>query len=365
MIDKTKVTVGLIFGGPSGEHEISCISAASIAKNIDMQKYNVIAIGVGRDGRWFAPIPFNDISTFKVENYLDYEVYLKPKKDNGKLYANKDNSLVNEIDVVFEIIHGTYGEDGKLQGLLDICGIPYVGSGVTGSAVGMDKIICRQIVKSEGVSQVKYVSALRHEWESEPEAVLVGIESELNYPVFVKPANMGSSVGISKADNRESLKKAINEAIRFDSRLMIEEGIEMREIELSVMGNNDLFVSLPGEILSAQAFYDYETKYHNTESKTEVPANLDENTISNLQTIAKKVYRALDLAGLSRVDFFIEKNTNQIYFNEVNTLPGFTDISMYAKMWQASGIEMSMLIEELINLAFKRRDDLNRNEIQA
>jgi len=365
MVDKTKITVGLIFGGPSGEHEISCISAASIAKNIDMQKYNVIAIGVGRDGRWFAPIPFNDISTFKVENYLDYEVYLKPKKDNGKLYANKDNSLVNEIDVVFEIIHGTYGEDGKLQGLLDICGIPYVGSGVTGSAVGMDKIICRQIVKSEGVSQVKYVSALRHEWESEPEAVLVGIESELNYPVFVKPANMGSSVGISKADNRESLKKAINEAIRFDSRLMIEEGIEMREIELSVMGNNDLFVSLPGEILSAQAFYDYETKYHNTESKTEVPANLDENTISNLQTIAKKVYRALDLAGLSRVDFFIEKNTNQIYFNEVNTLPGFTDISMYAKMWQASGIEMSMLIEELINLAFKRRDDLNRNEIQA
>lgn len=365
MVDKTKITVGLIFGGSSGEHEISCISAASIAKNIDMQKYNVIAIGVGRDGRWFAPIPFNDISTFKVENYLDYEVYLKPKKDNGKLYANKDNSLVNEIDVVFEIIHGTYGEDGKLQGLLDICGIPYVGSGVTGSAVGMDKIICRQIVKSEGVPQVKYVSALRHEWESEPEAVLVGIESELNYPVFVKPANMGSSVGISKADNRESLKEAINEAIRFDSRLMIEEGIEMREIELSVMGNNDLFVSLPGEILSAQAFYDYETKYHNTESKTEVPANLDENTISNLQMIAKKVYRALDLAGLSRVDFFIEKNTNQIYFNEVNTLPGFTDISMYAKMWQASGIEMSMLIEELINLAFKRRDDLNRNEIQA
>ena len=365
MVDKTKITVGLIFGGSSGEHEISCISAASIAKNIDMQKYNVIAIGVGRDGRWFAPIPFNDISTFKVENYLDYEVYLKPKKDNGKLYANKDNSLVNEIDVVFEIIHGTYGEDGKLQGLLDICGIPYVGSGVTGSAVGMDKIICRQIVKSEGVPQVKYVSALRHEWESEPEAVLVGIESELNYPVFVKPANMGSSVGISKADNRESLKEAINEAIRFDSRLMIEEGIEMREIELSVMGNNDLFVSLPGEILSAQAFYDYETKYHNTESKTEVPANLDENTISNLQMIAKKVYRALDLAGLSRVDFFIEKNTNQIYFNDVKTLPGFTDISMYAKMWQASGIEMSMLIEELINLAFKRRDDLNRNEIQA
>ena len=365
MVDKTKITVGLIFGGPSGEHEISCISAASIAKNIDMQKYNVIAIGVGRDGRWFAPIPFNDISTFKVENYLDYEVYLKPKKDNGKLYANKDNSLVNEIDVVFEIIHGTYGEDGKLQGLLDICGIPYVGSGVTGSAVGMDKIICRQIVKSEGVPQVKYVSALRHEWESEPEAVLVGIESELNYPVFVKPANMGSSVGISKADNRESLKEAINEAIRFDSRLMIEEGIEMREIELSVMGNNDLFVSLPGEILSAQAFYDYETKYHNTESKTEVPANLDEDTIANLQMTAKKVYKALDLAGLSRVDFFIEKNTNQIYFNEVNTLPGFTDISMYAQMWQASGIEMGMLIEELINLAFKRRSDLNRNEIQA
>lgn len=365
MIDKTKVTVGVIFGGPSGEHEISCISAASIAKNIDMQKYNVVAIGVGRDGRWFAPIPFNDIATFKVDNYLDCEVYFKPKKDNGKLYSNKDNSVVTEIDVVFEIIHGTYGEDGKLQGLLDICGIPYVGSGVTGSAVGMDKIICRQIVKSEGVPQVKYVSALRHEWENEPEAVLVGIESELNYPVFVKPANMGSSVGISKADDRESLKEAINEAVRFDSRLMIEEGIEMREIELSVMGNDDLFVSLPGEILSAQAFYDYETKYHNTESKTEVPANLDENTISNLQMIAKKVYKALDLAGLSRVDFFIEKNTNQIYFNEVNTLPGFTDISMYAKMWQASGIEMSMLIEELINLAFKRRYDLNRNEIQA
>lgn len=365
MIDKTKVTVGLIFGGPSGEHEISCISAASIAKNIDMQKYNVVAIGVGRDGRWFAPIPFNDIATFKVDNYLDCEVYFKPKKDNGKLYSNKDNSVVTEIDVVFEIIHGTYGEDGKLQGLLDICGIPYVGSGVTGSAVGMDKIICRQIIKSEGVPQVKYVSALRREWEHEPEAVLVGIESELNYPVFVKPANMGSSVGISKADDRESLKEGINEAVRFDSRLMIEEGIEMREIELSVMGNDDLFVSLPGEILSAQAFYDYETKYHNTESKTEVPANLDENTISNLQMIAKKVYKALDLAGLSRVDFFIEKNTNQIYFNEVNTLPGFTDISMYAKMWQASGIEMSMLIEELINLAFKRRYDLNRNEIQA
>lgn len=364
-MNETKMTVGLIFGGPSGEHEISCISAASIAKNIDREKYDVIAIGIDRDGRWFAPIPFNDIKTFKAENYLENEVYIKPKKDNGKLYSNKNNSLVSKIDVVFEIIHGTYGEDGKLQGLLDICGLPYVGSGVVGSAVGMDKIICRQIVNSEGVAQVKYVSALRHEWENEPEAVIAGIESELNYPVFVKPANMGSSVGISKADDRESLKEAINEAARFDSRLMIEEGIEMREIEISVMGNNDLFVSLPGEILSAQAFYDYETKYHNTESKTQVPANLDEDTIANLQMIAKKVYKALDLAGLSRVDFFIEKNTNQIYFNEVNTLPGFTDISMYAQMWQASGIEMGMLIEELINLAFKRRSDLNRNEIQA
>lgn len=360
-----KQVIGVIFGGPSGEHEISCKSASSIIKNLDKAKYEVVAIGVSRAGKWYGPVSENDVLSFNAENYINDEIYLLPIPDEGKLYNRKNHEVIAQLDVVFEIIHGTYGEDGKLQAILEAAHIPYVGSGVTGSAVGMDKIICRHILDSVAIPQVKYTSLLRSEWEKEKEAVLIGIESELDYPVFVKPANMGSSVGISKAENKEELEQAITLACRFDRRILIEEGLEMREIEVSVLGNDDIFVSLPGEIFSATSFYDYEAKYLNNDSFTKVPAELDEAQIAEVQFLAKKAYKALDLSGLSRVDFFIENHSNKIFLNEVNTLPGFTDISMYAQMWKASGLEMDMLLEELINLAFQRMIDLKRNELKA
>lgn len=361
-MDNKKV-VGVIFGGPSGEHEVSCKSASSIIKNLDNAKYEVIAIGVSREGKWYGPIPHSEVASFDFSNYLEKEVYILPIPDKGKLYKRNTHEEIVQLDVVFEIIHGTYGEDGKLQALLEIAKIPYVGSGVTGSAVGMDKIICRQILNAVDIPQVNYVSILRSEWEKEKEAVIIGIESELNYPLFVKPANMGSSVGISKANNQLELSDGIAKASLFDRRIIVEEGIEMREIELSVLGNDEVFVSLPGEIFSATSFYDYEAKYFNNQSSTKVPADLSEEQIADLQFLAKKAYKALDLSGLSRVDFFIEKETGKIYLNEVNTLPGFTEISMYAQMWKASNLEMDMLLEELINLAFLRMNDLKRNEI--
>lgn len=359
-----KKIIGVIFGGPSGEHEISCKSASSIIKNLDKEKYEVFAIGISRNGQWYGPIAHDEVIDFNEDLYKDKEIYLLPIPDKGSIYKRSSHEKIVQIDAVFEIVHGTYGEDGKLQGLLEIAKIPYVGSGVTGSAVGMDKIICRQILNSVDIPQVNYVSILRSEWEKEKEAVLLGIESELNYPIFVKPANMGSSVGISKAEDKIELESALDSACRYDRRIIVEEGIKMREIEVSVLGNDDIFVSLPGEIFSATDFYDYEAKYFNQESMTKVPADLTEEEIAEIQFLAKKAYKALDLSGLSRVDFFIEANTGKIYLNEVNTLPGFTEISMYAQMWQASGIEMSMLLEELIRLAFLRMDDLKRNEIK-
>ena len=358
----------VVYGGKSAEHDISILTAFSIIKEIYFDYYEVQPVYINRKGEWLkgepltGPVAFSEALRLEASQEAHFATS-EGEVSTGVLVTPYD--LKEEECVVFPVLHGPNGEDGTIQGLFEMMDVPYVGCGVLASACGMDKITSKQLFQQAGLPQLPYVPFNKTQWKQNPESIYNKIEGTLIYPVFVKPANMGSSVGISKADDRESLKEAINEAARFDSRLMIEEGIEMREIEISVMGNNDLFVSLPGEILSAQAFYDYETKYHNTESKTQVPANLDEDTIANLQMIAKKVYKALDLAGLSRVDFFIEKNTNQIYFNEVNTLPGFTDISMYAQMWQASGIEMGMLIEELINLAFKRRSDLNRNEIQA
>ncbi len=355
-----KITVGILFGGRSGEHEVSRNSAQAIANNFDKDKYNVIPIGVTKDGQWYAPIKLEDIANFVPDNYQGYQVTILPQPNNRKLVKLNDWQPIAELDVIFPIIHGTYGEDGTLQGLLEMANIPYVGAGVLGSAVGMDKIIMKKILAANNLPQVKFVHILRSQLENMPE-VVESITNQLDFPVFVKPANLGSSVGISKAKNKEELEIALKKASLYDRRIIIEEGKEVREIEVSVLGNEKPIVSLPGEIIPCNEFYDYKAKYIDDKSELQIPAQLPEKTIQEVQKLAIEVFLALDCAGFARIDFFIEKETGKIFINEINTLPGFTSISMYPKLLEHDGIPMPQLLDKLIELAFNRYEEKNKN----
>ena len=282
----------------------------------------------------------------------DVKINLIPNGNSKVGLEFKDGSF-KKIDVLFPVLHGPYGEDGKIQGVFEISNIPYVGCGVLASSVGMDKLICKKIFSQIGLPQVNYTYTNKWEFNLNKEKELDKIESELNYPVFVKPANMGSSVGISKVCNREELLKGINEALKHDTRIVLEQGINAREIEVAVLGNDDVKASIAGEIIPAKDFYDYEDKYVNGASKLEIPAKVDETTMESIRNMAINAFKGIYGSGLSRVDFFIDKETDKIYINEINTLPGFTNISMYPKLWDATGIQYTDLIDKLIQLAIE------------
>jgi len=359
-----KKRVGLIFGGRSGEHEVSLKSAATIAASLDLEKFEIFPIFISRAGKWYAPIEVERISQIKWEEVTDREVILPPRQ-GGEVLSAQDGHLITTLDYVFPIVHGTNGEDGILQGFLEMLGIPYVGAGVAGSAVGMDKLLMREILAYHQIPQTKFIGLRRHEVEQDLADCLKRCEDALAYPMFIKPANGGSSVGISKAVNKEELSKALAVAARYDRKIIVEQGVNAREIELSVLGNWDnLQVAHPGEIIAGNDFYDYEAKYISQESVTKIPADLEPELVEKLQQQALKVYEVLDCEGFARVDFFVEKDTKEIYLNEINTLPGFTSISMYPKMWEADGLPIQELLTKLLDLAQQRFEDRQRMAVE-
>ncbi|MGL6106365.1 D-alanine--D-alanine ligase [Romboutsia sp.] len=348
-----KINIALIFGGKSGEHEVSLSSAASIYKHIDKDKYNVFTIGITKDGKWM----YYEGSEENIKNgewvnlvNKNVEINLMPSgnKEVGILF---EDGRVEKIDVLFPVLHGPYGEDGTIQGLFEISQIPYVGCGVLASSVGMDKLICKKVFSQIGLPQVDYTYTNKWSFTKNTDKELDEIESKLSYPIFVKPANLGSSVGISKVTNRKELLNGINEALEYDSRIVLEQGIDAREIEVAVLGNDDVKASIAGEIKPAKDFYDYEDKYINGASSYDIPANIRTEDMDKIREMAIEAFKGIDGKGLSRVDFFIDKNSNEIFINEINTLPGFTSISMYPKMWDATGLSYSELIDKLIDLA--------------
>lgn len=348
-----KLNVALIFGGKSGEHEVSLSSTASIYKHIDKDKYNVFTIGITKDGRWM----YYEGNEENIKNGEWVNLANKNVEINLVPVGNREVGLVFEdgrvekMDVLFPVLHGPYGEDGTIQGLFEISQIPYVGCGVLASSVGMDKLVCKKVFSQIGLPQVDYTYTTKWSFNKNEDQELNSIESKLKYPIFVKPANLGSSVGISKACNREELLKGINEALQFDSRVVIEQGVNAREIEVAVLGNDEVKASIAGEIKPAKDFYDYEDKYINGASTYDIPANISDEDMENIRQMAIEAFKGIDGKGLSRVDFFKDKETGEIFINEINTLPGFTNISMYPKMWEATGLEYSNLIDRLIDLA--------------
>lgn len=358
-----KINIGVIFGGRSGEYEVSLQSAQAIVSQLDHERFQVWPIAVARDGRWYGPIPEEDVPTFDPLNYADREVMLLPKP-GGELLQMGEGRLIVRLDVAFCIIHGTTGEDGVMQGLMELAGLPYVGAGVGGSAVGMDKIFMRKILAYHQIPQVCFTTLLREQILADTHLAAEQVERTLTYPMFVKPANAGSSVGISKAKNHGELQQALLLASQYDRKILIEQGLNVREIEVAVLGNDSPKASVAGEIIASNDFYDYKAKYVDNKSVAQIPANLTREEQETIDRFAKEAYQALDCAGLARVDFFIGKDDGRIYLNEINTLPGFTEISMYAKLWQSSGLSMTKLLDELVDLAFERFRDRQKNCIQ-
>lgn len=353
-----KLNVALLFGGKSGEHEVSLRSAASILKALDREKYNVIPIGITKEGQWRSDPKFLEAAFSEILQHGS-PVLLPPEPSENHFLMqvsadSKPTASRAQIDVVFPVLHGTYGEDGTIQGLLDMANLPYVGAGVLGSSVGMDKDVMKRLHQQAGLPVVDFLVFLDKQWQSQPARIEERIASRLGYPCFVKPANLGSSVGISKVRHHGELAAAMNLAAEYDRKIIVERGIEAREIECSVLGNDEPQASLPGEIIPSNEFYDYEAKYLDENSRLLIPAPLDESQTRSIQELAIKTFQVTECSGLARVDFFIEKSTQRIFVNEINTMPGFTSISMYPKLWEASGLSYRDLIDRLIQLAIER-----------
>jgi len=359
-----KIRVGILFGGRSGEHEVSLLSAKEVIAAIDQTRYDIIPIGITKQGEWLqAPI---DSLNLLAKNNIP--VSLLPDPQHQALLAvtatkNIDKTqTLQQLDVVFPLIHGTYGEDGCIQGLLELANIPYVGAGVLGSALGMDKVLMKTVLKQAGLPITDFYWTTRKQWRKNPEEIQDQIEKQLHYPLFVKPANLGSSVGISKVHTSVELPAAMSLACQFDRKIIIESGVpQAREIEVAVLGNDELIASIPGEIFPSREFYDYAAKYLDNNSRIQIPADLSESLAHQLQTMAKTAFRAINCEGLARVDFLINAENSAVYISELNTLPGFTRISMYPKMFEKSGISYAELINKLIQLAFERHKEVQEN----
>jgi D-alanine-D-alanine ligase len=361
-----KIRVGLIFGGRSGEHEVSLMSARSVMKAINKDKYDVTLIGITKSGKWLAgEDTMKALESGAAANHVallgepQSRALLQVNESGGKALAL---SSVTELDVVFPLLHGPFGEDGTVQGLLELADLPYVGSGVTGSAVGMDKAVFKAVMTAASIPTPKFVLALRSEIEENIDKVIARAEARFGYPLFTKPANLGSSVGVVKAYDRSELPGALRESARWDRRVLVEQGINGREIEVSVLGNDDPIASVPGEVIPDREFYDYAAKYLDSNSQLLIPAPLDGATTRRAQELAITAFKAIDAAGMARVDFLLDRETNELLVSEINTIPGFTQISMYPKLWEASGISYGELIDRLIELALARQADKDRTE---
>ena len=349
-----KLSVCILFGGMSPEHDVSLRSAESVLNNIDHSKYNVIPMGITREGNWiiFGGKDYSELPAGTwMNNPANCRGSISPVRGEGLFRFEEDCVVRERIDVVFPVMHGENCEDGALQGLLQLAGIPYVGPHVAASAVSMDKTLTKLVVDQAGVPQAAWHLVRKNEVMSHMDHVIAALEAKFQYPMFVKPAGTGSSVGVSKAANREALDKALHEAAKFDEKILVEEFINGREIEVAVMGNSSPVASCCGEIDSGAEFYDYEAKYVTDTSTAYVPARISEDVEEQVRELAVQVYSAIGCQGLSRVDFFVTYEDNRIVFNEINTLPGFTSISMYPKLFDASGIPYTQLIDELLQLA--------------
>ncbi|MEW6307538.1 MAG: D-alanine--D-alanine ligase family protein [Bacillota bacterium] len=368
-----KLRVALIFGGRSKEHEISLLSAQSIIKALDQDRYEVIPIGITKDGRWLradaamralqepAPPAMRALAEQLAGDQGAPVALVRHRAEEA--LVDLESGAAGPIDVAFPVLHGPFGEDGTVQGLLELAGIPYVGAGVTASAVGMDKALQKQIFRQAGLPVVDFLAVKRREIEADVGAVVRRIEAAFTYPLFVKPVNLGSSVGIHKAKDTASLQEALVDASRYDRRVLIEAfAADCREIECSVLGNDDPIASVPGEIIPCREFYDYTAKYIEEGSELVIPADLPAELAGRVRDLATGAYLALDCAGMARVDFFVGREGRRVYVNEVNTIPGFTKISMYPKLWEASGLSYPALVDRLIELALERHQDKARNE---
>jgi D-alanine-D-alanine ligase len=357
-----KLRVGVIFGGKSGEHEVSILSAKSVIENLNPLLYEILPIGITKEGMWHTGIgAYTALGTEPPKQLLQQTNHSGSESVITFGPAPTLTSATAEaIDVVIPVLHGPYGEDGTVQGLFELLNIPYVGAGVLASAVGMDKAMMKAVFAQAGLPQCKYVTFLRSRFDKSPEILLDEIEATLGYPCFVKPANMGSSVGISKAKDRTSLKAAIQNAAKYDRKLIVEEAVDAREIEVAVLGNDEPRTSVPGEIISSSEFYDYNAKYNDGKSTLVIPADLTQEQTETVRHMAKIAFQAIDGSGLSRVDFFLERKSGKFLINEINTFPGFTIYSMYPKLWEATGIPYDKLLDELIRLALERHQEKNR-----
>jgi D-alanine-D-alanine ligase len=369
-----KLRIGIIFGGRSGEHEVSVRSARSVIEAIDKSKYEVIPIAITKEGNWLGPAAAVERLPADSQQLLAKSKFSQGPNDVALLGDPSRNGLVRleagakpaeRLDVIFPVLHGTYGEDGTLQGLLEMAAVPFVGCGTLASACGMDKVTMKALFREAGLPICRHTWLLRTDWESDRNSIIRRITREIGYPCFVKPANLGSSVGVSKATNKASLIEAIDLAARYDRKIMVEEMVDGRELECAVMGNDEPQASLPGEYVIHQEsarFLDYTQKYASTgHVEFVVPARISKTVIKQIQKMAVTAYKAIDAAGLSRVDFFLQKN-GKLLVNEINTLPGLTDVSGFPKMWAATGIPFTQVIDQLIEFAIERHGERARNE---
>jgi len=360
--DKKRLRVGILFGGRSGEHEVSLASAASVIRGLDPDKYETVPIGISKEGHWLIGSAAQKMLPEVLKG--GQRVMMTADPTDAALVKLDGSGGGQRIDVVFPVMHGTFGEDGTIQGLLDLAGLPFVGAGVLGSAIGMDKDVAKRLLQVAKIPVVPWITVHRHEWESRPQEIQSAIEEKFAYPVFVKPATLGSSVGMTKAHSREELAPALNLAAEFAMKILVEQCVVAREIEVSVLGNHDPKASVPGEIVPHREFYDYAAKYLEEGSKILIPAELKPSQVKKIQKYAVDAFRALELSGMARVDFFLEKAGGKIYLNEVNTIPGFTSISMFPKMWEASGLPFRELIDKLIELALEQHAEKARTKYQ-
>jgi D-alanine-D-alanine ligase len=360
MNSNKRLRIGVLFGGRSGEHEVSLASATSVIRALDPEKYEAVPIGIAKDGRWLVGTRAHKMLSDVLKSGA--RVSLPPDPTAGALVpiAQGSGSSVT-VDVVFPVLHGTFGEDGTVQGLLELAGLPYVGAGVLASAVGMDKDVQKRLFEQAGLPIVPFLAVRRSEWERERETVLRQIKRKFRFPLFVKPATLGSSVGMSRVKTARELPAAMDLAAEFALKIIIERSVTAREIEVSVLGNDDVRASVPGEIVPHREFYDYTAKYLEEGTRLVIPAPLTKKQVNTFQDYAVRAFRAIEGTGMSRCDFFFERRTNKIFVNELNTIPGFTAISMYPKLWEASGLPYPKLIDRLIELAL----DLHREKART
>jgi len=361
-----KIRVGLIFGGRSGEHEVSLQSARSILTNLDPARFEVIQIAIDHKGRWFSGT--DALSALEAGELSQLEsVTLLPEYNNHQLYVRRGNTLEphSRLDVIIPALHGTFGEDGTIQGLLEMTGIAYVGSGVLGSALGMDKGVFKSIMKGHNLPVLPAIVVTRNQIRTDIQQVITLAEKVSDYPLFTKPANLGSSVGITKCRSKSDLMEGLMDAARYDRRILIEKGLSSaREIEVSVLGNEEPRAAIPGEVIPGEDFYTYSAKYLSDNAQYKIPADLPQEKLKEIQNIAVAAYKAIDCAGLARVDFLVNAADLEVYLSEINTFPGFTRISMYPKLWENSGLPYPRLIEKLIELAMQRKADRDATEFE-